>query len=279
MKKLMESDIDIILSKKTQFDYDYWTTKDLRLLKGSPFNAIEAPLYLAELGVSVADPLIQESIDLLFSVQRDDGRFKVYPTGGMYPCQTAFALTALCQLGQAEDPRLEKSFQYFLDTQQPDGGWKCNKYSFGRGPETEYSTPLTTLFVLKAFTYYPNYRCIAELDQAVDFLLRHWEIKEPISPCHYGIGTLFMQIEFPLSDYNIFNYVFVLSHYPQAVNDPRFQEAFSFLQSKTVDGEIIVERHSPRLNALAFCKKGQPSGAATKYYQKILENIALYGND
>lgn len=268
-----QADIDFILSKKNQFEYDHWTTSDLRLLKGSPFNAVTSPCYLVELGVDPRDPVIQASIELLFSTLREDGRFKVYPKGGMYPCQSAWVLLSLCQLGQAQDERLQKCYDYFLETQAADGGWKCKKYSFGRGPETEYSTPLTTLYVLHAFLYQQDFNEIRQLDQAVEFLLHHWELKKPIGPCHYGIGTLFMQVEYPLGDYNIFHYVYVLSHYEKAKRDPRFLEVLEALQKKTQAGQIIVERHSPRLNKLNFCKKGEPSILATKYYQQILENL------
>lgn len=39
-------------------------------------------------------------------------------------------------MGYVSDARLQKTFQYLLNIQQTDGGWRCNKFSFGRGPET-----------------------------------------------------------------------------------------------------------------------------------------------
>lgn len=44
--------------------------------------------------------------------------------------------TDLCPeicMGYAFDNRMEKTFQHFLDTQYSDGGWRCNKFSFGHG--------------------------------------------------------------------------------------------------------------------------------------------------
>uniref|UniRef100_UPI000A650119 hypothetical protein n=1 Tax=Clostridium sp. NkU-1 TaxID=1095009 RepID=UPI000A650119 len=93
------------------------------------------------------------------------------------------------------------------------------------------------------------------LDKAVDFLLEHWVIRKPIGPCHYGIGTLFMQVEYPFRNYNLFEYVYILSFYNRAKNDSRFLEAFEKLKSKTVNGQIIVERVVPKLAKLSFCKK------------------------
>ncbi len=111
------------------------------------------------------------------------------------------------------------------------------------------------------------------LDKAVDFLLEHWIIRKPIGPCHYGIGTLFMQVEYPFRNYNLFEYVYILSFYDRAKKDSRFLEAFEILKSKTVHGQIIVERVVPKLAKLSFCKKGEPSALATKRYNEILENL------
>ena len=45
------------------------------------------------------------------------------------------------------------------------------------------------------------------------------------------------------------------------------------LQSRLVDGRIVVERVHRSLAALAFCRKGQPSELATARYSEILANV------
>lgn len=146
-------------------------------------------------------------------------------------------------------------------------------FLFGRGPETEYSSPLPTLNILDAFRFSHYANNEPALDRAVDFLLEHWVIRKPIGPCHYGIGTLFMQVEYPFRTYNLFEYVYVLSFYERAKKDSRFHEAFNALRSKTADGKIIVERVVPKLSKLAFCKKGMPSELATRRYEEILSRL------
>jgi len=101
----------------------------------------------------------------------------------------------------------------------------------------------------------------------------HWTIRKPISPCHYGMGSLFMQVEYPFRGYNLFYYVYVLSFYQYARQDERFLEALRELEAKTVDGMIRVERVVPKLARLSFCKKGQISTLATKRYKEILNNM------
>jgi len=273
-----QTDIDEILSHRHNNGADYWTTPDNRLLKGSPFSAYGSALMLLELGMKPSDPILKAVAELFFSAWREDGRFKVYPTGGILPCHTAYAVSLLCRMGYQTDERIQKTLQYFLDTPYTDGGWRCNKFSFGRGPETEYSNPLPTLNVLDAFRFSGYLNKESKLDKAVEFLLMHWTIKTPIGPCQYGIGTRFMQVEFPLWDYNLFYYVYVLSFYDKAKKDKRFLEAFAGLQDKLVDGMIIVERISLKLAKLEFCKKGKPSELATRRYHEILANLAAIFN-
>lgn len=275
--KLYLEDVESILSHRYDNGADYWTTPDKRLLKGSPFSAYNSANLLLELGMDPADPILKEVTELFFSTWKEDGRFKLYPKGGILPCHTAPAAYLLCKMGYAEDSRIRKTLQHLLDTQYTDGGWRCNKFSFGRGPETEYSNPLPTLTALNAFRFSDYLNKEPALDKAVEFLLEHWVIKKPIGPCHYGIGTLFMQTSYPFGDYNLFHYVYVLSFYNYARNDKRFLEAFEALKSKLMDEKIVVERVVPKLAKFTFCKKGEPSELATKRYHEILQNLDYKG--
>lgn len=90
-------------------------------------------------------------------------------------------------------------FDICSEIQYEDGGWRCNKFSFGRGPETERSNPHPTLTALNAFRFSEYFNREPAFERAVEFLLEHWTIRKPIGPCHYGIGTLFMQVEYPFS--------------------------------------------------------------------------------
>ncbi len=268
-----QADVDAILARRNHLGADLWTTPDKRLIKGTPFSTLDCALLLLELGVDPSDPNLQSVADLIWSVWREDGRFKLAPSGAIYPCHTSIAANVLCHLGYATDPRLQKTFQHLLDIQYHDGGWRCNKFSFGRGPETEFSNPGTTLIALSAFRFTSHLNQDPRLDQAVEFLLNHWTIRIPIGPCHYGIGTLFQQVEYPFGNYNLFIYVYVLSFYDRAKKDPRFLEALALLESKMSDGQIVIERVNRQLASLDFCRKGQPSELATRRYLEIKHNL------
>lgn len=273
VKKQYASDVELILSHRYDNGADLWTTPDKRLIKGAPFSTLESVMYLLELGMDPTDPILKEAAELIFSTWQEDGRFRLYPGGAIYPCHTVHAASVLCHMGYASDARLQKTFRHLLSIQQADGGWRCNKFSFGRGPETEYSNPLPTLTALDAFRFSGYLNTESALDKAVDFLLDHWTIRKPIGPCHYGIGTLFMQAEYPFRNYNLFVYVYVLSFYNKVKNDKRYLEALETLESKLVDDQIVVERVVPKLAGLSFCKKGHKSELATKRYHEILRNL------
>lgn len=273
MRKIYQDDVNVIVSHRYDQGFDYFTTIDKRLIKGAPFSAMESTLFLLELGCDPKEPLLQGIRDLFFDAWQEDGRFKLYPKGEIFPCQTIHALHVLCHLGDVEDDRVGKTFQHLLSIQQEDGGWRCNKFYFGRGEETLYSNPFPTLLALDCFRFTKGYQDNPALDKAVEFLLSHWEIRKPIGPCHYGMGTRFMQVEYPFRNYNIFLYVYILSFYDQTKKDPRFLEALAYLQSKTVDGGMVVERVVPKLAKLNFCRKGEVSELATKRYNEILDRV------
>lgn len=144
-----------------------------------------------------------------------------------------------------------------MGIQHSDGGWRCKKFSFGRGPETEFSNPGPTLTALNAFRFTSLLNKEQALDKAVEFLLDHWKTRKPLGPCHYGIGTLFMQVEYPFAGYNLFAYVYVLSFYNSARRDKRFLEALGILESKLIDGKIVVERVNRKLAGPCFLQEGR----------------------
>ncbi len=269
-----QADVDAILAKRFDNGGDLWATPDKRIMKGSPFTTLDCALMLTELGMTPTEPVLKETAELILSCWREDGRFKVAPEGGIYPCHTIHAARTLCYLGYASDARLLKTFEHLLQIQHIDGGWRCNKFTFGRGPETEYSNPGPTLAALDSFRFTPLRNTIAALDQAVEFLLHHWETRLPLGPCHYGIGTLFFQVTYPFGNYNLFFYVYVLSFYDKAKKDPRFLEALGVLEGKLQNGRLISERPNQKLAGFAFCKKGEPTDLGTKRYREILSNLS-----
>jgi hypothetical protein len=268
------SDIETILARRHDNGADYWGTDDGRIYVGNPFSTISSLGMLYELGVGKTHEAVQGGLRLILNAARDDGRIRVAPKAPMYPCYTAEAARMLCRFGLKANPVVKRTVSYLLENAHESGGWRCNFTGFGRGPETECANPGATLYALDVLRWIPKYRNGSEVvDRAVESLLEHWDTRKPIGPCHWGIGSAFMRVEYPFLRYNLFFYVYALSFFERAHDDSRFNAAIQVLESKLVDGKIVVENPHRGLKGLKFCEKGMPSQAATERYREIQKNI------
>ena len=269
------ADIDAILARRHDNGADFWATEDHRIYVGNPFSTIGSLAILHELGVDRKHEAVAGGIELILGAVREDGRIRVGPKTPMYPCYTTEGLRVLCRYGLTDDPAVARVIEYLLDAVHDTGGWRCNFTRFGKGPETLCANPGTTLLVLDALRFFPEYHADDEVvDRAVETLLEHWEIREPRGPCHHGIGTLFMQVEYPFVRYNLFYWVYVLSFYVRARDDARFREALEALEGKLDDGAVVPENPHRLLRSLSFCAKGAPSAPATRRYEELRVNLA-----
>ncbi len=269
------TDVETILARRHDNGGDFWASDDGKIYVGNPFSTIGCLLILHELRLEAGHEAIDGALALLLEHAREDGQIRLGPKTPLYPCYTAEAVRALCRFGLHDSPEAGLSISFFLDSAEPGGGWRCNFTRFGRGPETEHANPGATLYILDILRYFAEFRAgHPVVDNAVAHLLGHWDTKTPLGPCHWGIGSTFMQVEFPFLRYSLFYYVYILSHFASARGDARFQAAFDALtESLDSGGQIIVERPHRRLARLEFCRKGQPSCAATRRYREIMANI------
>lgn len=275
MRNTYRADIDAILAKRHDNGEDFWATPDGRIYVGSPFSTLSSLVMLHELGVARSHEAVQGGLDLVLAAWRDDGRIRLAAKAPLYPCYTAEAARVLCRYGYADDQRLQLTAAYLLESAHDSGGWRCNFTRFGRGPETECANPGATLFVLDVLRSTGHIDVGRVVDDAVASLLAHWETRVPCGPCHYGIGSRFMQVEYPFLRYNLFYYVYVLSFYSMARGDARFRAAADTLASKLdADGRVVVEAPHRGLKDLAFCRRNGPSEPATVRYREILANRA-----
>lgn len=276
MINMVNADFDKILTTRHDNGADFWATSDGRIGIEKPISTLTALLVMSDLKVQKSHEVLQGAAELVLGAIRDDGRVRISPKGSIYPCHMALAAAALCRNGYADDERVKVLLKYLLSNRFEDGGWRCNKFIYGKGPETNFSNPGVTLLALDAFRCAGMHEGAHDFDRAVETLLDHWTVRVPTGPCHYGMGTLFMQVEYPFLRYNLFYYVYLLSFYPKACKDNRFKEAFTALSKKLDNnGRIIIERTNRKLEKLDFCRKGEPSEAATERYLEIVKNMGI----
>lgn len=267
--------IEEIINRQTDNGGLFWSRIDGDIHAPFGFSTIDTLSVLGEIGYSLNNnSTIIEAVDFIFSYQTPEGSFKYSPKSSKLPCLTARILAGLGRLGLRDDLRVQKSYNWLLDTQWNDGGWRCATVKLGKSPLTDASNPGTTLYVLDAFRFRNNSNDdLDKLNKGVDFLLQHWEVKQPVGPCNFGIGSSFMKVEYPFLRYNLFYYVYVLSFYDNAKVDKRFLEAFNQLKDKTKNEKLIPENPHKAWQMFDFAKKGQVSEIGTKRWIEINKNI------
>jgi hypothetical protein len=219
------------------------------------------------------EQIVYDALNKLINYYDTKSRmFKFSPKSAKLPCITAKILTTLSKFN-FNFPERESCYQYFLDTQQSDGGWRCATVKMGKSPETDASNPGTTLYVLDAFRFRNNSsQHILQLNKGIDFLLDHWITKKPLGPCEFGIGSSFMKTEYPFIRYNIFYYSYVLSFYKRAIHDERYKEVISFLKVYATNTGIKVENPHKSWKTLLFKNCSECDLANQKYYE-LIQNI------
>ncbi len=264
----LSKEIQLVFAKNEINGGPLWSRSDGNIYWGS-FSTGNLLVFLAETGLTKEDRRIDELVKFVFPYQSKEGFFKLSPKGpGWWSCNTATTLGALLRFGYGNDERVEKGIEWLLRTQRPDGGWYCTKNALKGGPkEWLDSCPHSVLNVLWAFMKTPGLRDRKELVPAVEFLLRHWETKAPIPQVdrgRYGIGSRFRRIRYPLFEYHLLKYAYILSHYDLVLKDKRFREAVELLMSKQDSrGRWKIDKPYRGWEELEFGKEGSPSKWAT----------------
>lgn len=132
---MYEADLKQILALRHENGADFWAAPDGRI------GTLTALLIMSELRVPKSHEAVKGAEELVLRACREDGRVRIAPKGAIYPCHTALAAAALCRNGYAGDRRVQAMLGHLLANRFEDGGWRCKKFIFGLGPETNYSNP------------------------------------------------------------------------------------------------------------------------------------------
>ncbi len=129
-------------------------------------------------GMTRAHPQVERAAEFIFSCQTEEGDIRGFLANQYATYYTGAVMALLIQAGYADDPRIEKGFQWLLGMRQDDGGWSIPMITHKLDRATQYrlasefAEPLQpdrtkpfshhwTGMVLRAFAVHPTYRLLA----------------------------------------------------------------------------------------------------------------------
>jgi hypothetical protein len=142
-------------------------------------------------------PAVANACEYLFSRQTDEGDFRGFIGNQYAPYYTGIVMSLLVKAGYAEDPRIEKGFQWLLSVRQNDGGWVIGSPGWLGIPDLKWSDIATvtadknaatlkafdksqpfahsgTGMVIRAFAAHPQYRKSPAALKAAQLLKSHF---------------------------------------------------------------------------------------------------------
>ena len=157
-------------------------------------------------------------------------------------------------------------------------GWRCAvSQEMGRfhGPGRRTDPcPIANVFALKALSLAPGMLESPAVLAGIEMLLGHWEKQKETKFYLFGIGKDFHKLKYPWVWYDILHVVEVLSRFPAARRDPRFEQMLLKLwQSSGMaeTGRITAASMYQSWKGWSFADKKVPSPWLTFVVLRILK--------
>jgi hypothetical protein len=253
------------------------------------------PLYalstLADFGLRRDDPGMATAIDVVLAHQSAEGAFQsVLNIGAAYGgtgedawtwvlCDAPTLLYALLAMGVGEDGRVQRAVEHLVSTVD-DNGWRCRcAPALGRfrGPGRKGDPcPIANVYALKALAQVPAYGDSPAVRQGVEMLLGHWERRAEVKYYLFGAGTDFRKLKCPFVWYDILHVADVLSRYPFAHVDARFQDMVAAITAQAdAQGRYTAGSMYQAWKGWSFADKKLPSPWLTFLVLRIQHRIKV----
>lgn len=201
--------------------------------------------YLVEqYGFTQEHPQAQKAAEFLFSCQTQEGDIRGILANQYATYYTGAIMALLIQAGYADDPRIEKGFQWLLAMQQDDQGWTIPilTHKLDRATQyhltSEYAEPLEpdrskpfshnwTGMVLRAFAVHPNYRNSKAASVAAQLL--KLKFFQPDCYTSYQAASYWVRFEYPFWWNNLVAALDSLSLIGLSSNDEQIKQALKWL--------------------------------------------------
>jgi hypothetical protein len=201
--------------------------------------------YLVEqYGFTREHPQAQKAAEFLFSCQSPAGDMRGILANQYATYYTGAIMALLIQAGYADDPRIEKGFQWLLAMRQDDQGWTIPllTHKLDRATQyrltSEYADPLEpdrakpfshnwTGMVLRAFAAHPGYRRSAAAQTAAQLLKSRFF--QPDSYTSYQAASYWVRFGYPFWWNNLLTALDSLSLMGFSSRDEQIRQALDWL--------------------------------------------------
>jgi hypothetical protein len=204
----------------------------------------EFRFLVEKFGFNRAHPQVVQAAEFFFTCQTPEGDMRGFLANQYATYYTGAIMALLIQAGYADDPRVEKGFQWLLSMRQDDQGWtiplithKLNRAAqyrltseFAEPLEPDRSKPFShnwTGMVLRAFAAHPIYRS-SEAARLAGNLLKS-RFFQPDSYSSYQAASYWVRFEYPFWWNNLVAALDSLSLMGFSREDEHIQQALRWL--------------------------------------------------
>jgi len=215
--------------------------------------------YLAELGLTKENPIIEKAAERYLNLQADDGDWWLHMS-----CLIGYNIHTFIKLGYANDDRVKRAINYLLNKKLPDGGYLCDMH------EKKYKTKLPKSCirgadkVLLAFSLLPEYFNHPRILDLVNYFLNRNAIFK--SNDHTSFANKDMSIfTYPITwGANSWEILLALSRMGYG-NDERLISAWKYIDSKQKSNGKFNLDYSPGQSPWKVGRKGEENKWITFY--------------
>lgn len=252
---------------------------------------------LADFGLRASDPGMAVGVAAVLSHQSPEGAFQSLvsiprafggtgePAWVWMSCDAPVLLAALLALGLGDDPRVQAAVSHLAGLVE-ENGWRCKacpQVGKFRGPGRKMDPcPIANVYALKAlaasrgtpadFSESPAARA------GIAMLLNHWQEWESSRPYLFGIGSTFHKLKYPFVWYDILHVADVLSRFPLARADDRFQQMAADIAAQADEfGRFTAGSAYLDWKGWSFADKKSPSPWLTLLSWRVRKRAEMAG--